>query len=157
MSERCLLQTTRADIARFFRIRRGIEPSSFHLSMYESLWRSYKAALAMKGVRHSEAIRIAIDSPAPRFWISAEKASLQIFRKECGRDFTYAEGTKNRTIIELLYEKYKKLRSQPIHKNETRYNTVCWAVISEAPSYFISYRSARRIIETINYGIHKRL
>lgn len=148
---------TREDIARYYRLRTGNEPSTFYSIMYEALWKAYKNALSQRGVTHSEAIRIAIDSPAPRFWISTEKASLQIFRKECGKEFTYCEGTKNRRIMDIVYDKYLKLRQQPMHRDETRYHTVCWAVISQAPSFFISYRRARLIIETINHGIRHRL
>lgn len=143
---------SREEVGEYYTIRFGKEPSDYFKARYEALYKAYKEALRRKGVSHEEAIKIAINSPSPRFWISIAKAYKQIRRKERGEDFSYAQGSLKRKVIEKVYEKYLYYRKLPTHRNKPIFTTVCWAVHSQAPSFYISYVRALKIITAINHG-----
>ena len=118
-------------------------------SRYECLWKAYKEALRKPGVKsHEDAIRVAINSPSPRFWVSTKEAARQIARLEKGLKTTYHPNSCKQEIIKEVYKRYKRLKDGFL-KGSSIYMITSFAVMSEAPKMYVSYNRARIIIGSI--------
>lgn len=124
--------------------------SDYFIARYESLYRAYKEAFKREEVRtHNDAILIAINSPSPRFWISTFQAYRQILRIKSGRPPAYPPNSKKRKIIEQVYERYKQLENLSSFRGTSTFFIVSFAVMSRAPSFYMSFDRARKIISAI--------
>lgn len=118
-------------------------------SRQECLWKAYKEALKRPEIRsHEDAVRAAMNSPSPRFWISTKEAARQIARLERGQNTTYRINSCKQEIIKEVYKRYLRLK-RGFLKGSSIYMITSFAVMSEAPKMYISYNRARIIISSI--------
>lgn len=102
-------------------------------------------------INHEDAIRKAVSSPAPRFWISPEEAARQISRIEKGKPVEVRKGTNKYYALMELYPIYKRLREKKFRKESLPF-VAAFACLEPASRFFISYGRARRIIDKITKG-----
>lgn len=118
------------------------------------LMKAYKKAYANPQVEsHKAAVREAVASPAPRHWLSPQEAARQISLIEKGLPPEYQKGTMRYEALISLYEQYKRLRRRRFPTESIAFVTA-FACLEPAKRFFISERSARRIIEKIKSGVY---
>lgn len=117
-----------------------------------ALLKAYRKALSRKDIHsHNEAIIAAISSPADRFWVSVFQAYRYILLYKKG--VLPSSASKRKLVIDLCRE-YEKLASKPMFKGYSTFFIVQFAVGMPAPEFYMSYRTARRIIERMRHGKH---
>ena len=123
------------------------ETSDYFRLKYDALYDAYKKALARSDVRsHEEAIFNAINSPTTRYWISIGGASRNIARILKGKPVLYKEGSVKHELLMRVYQEYLRLSKSPLFRGSSIYFITSFAVMKPADKFYISYRSARRII-----------
>lgn len=115
-----------------------------------AFYRAYRKALSRKDVHsHNEALQAAISSPADRFWVSVFQAYRYVLLYKKGQLPT---SETKRKLVEDLYKEYEKLARRPTFAGCSTFFIVQFAVGMPAPEYYMSFRTARRIIERMRHG-----
>lgn len=122
------------------------------LKRYKALWEAYQKALRNPEVKnHYDAIRIAIESPSPRYWISPAEASRQISRLRKGLPVVkYKENSKKLQVLMAVYERFKELEKLRAYRGASTEFITTFAVLSPAPCFYMSFPRARKIIDRIH-------
>lgn len=128
-----------------------VQYSDYMLAKYRELWLAFRRALP-HAKSYNDAIRLAINSPSSRFWISPESARKEINARNNGRKSIYKMGGNKRKVFNIIYERYKKLRESRYFQKGSIYFVLSFALEGEAPCLYISYERARKIIRWIKNG-----
>lgn len=127
-------------------------PSVYYDERSTAFYKAYKKALSSKDVHsHNEALLVAISSPADRFWVSVFQAYRYILLYKKG---VLPSSESKRKLVSDLYAEYEKLAKRSMFSGCSTFFIVQFAVGMPAPEYYMSYRTARRIIERIRHGKH---
>ena len=114
----------------------------------KAIWAEYCNAMADRNVKnHREAIERAANAQACRYWITVAEAKRQIARIMNDKMPTYGINGHKWRMIWDLYSKVCSLKEHGGMKNKPIEYIIIRAVLSDAPSNYISYRRARYIIE----------
>lgn len=115
------------------------------LNAYNAAWQDPTV------INQEDALRLAINSAAPRFWISPEEAARQISRMEKGLEPRVRKNSNKYHALMELYPIYKRLKEKRFRHESTTF--VCaFACLEQASRFYISLHRARRIITKINNG-----
>lgn len=119
--------------------------SVYYEEKYGAFLKAYREALSRKEIHsHSEALVSAMKAPADRYWVSVFQAYRYILLYRKG--ILPRSDTKRRLVLDL-YAEYERLALRPTFKDCSTFFIVQFAVGMPAPEFYLSYRTARRIIE----------
>ena len=112
----------------------------------EALYQAYVTALRQPDVKsHQQAIEVAINSPTSQFWIEPYRAYLEIlWRNRDSRP--YKIGKHRKALVDDLYREYLALKDTLLFKGSSIYFISQFAVGRPARGFYLSMRSAVRII-----------
>lgn len=121
------------------------------LNRYKALWEAYQKALRTPGVKsHDDAIRLAVSSPSPRYWISPAEAARQINRLKKGLPIIkYKPGSKKLQVLMAVWHRYQELEKLRAYRGASTEFITTFAVLTPAPCFYMSFPRARKIINRI--------
>ena len=112
----------------------------------EALFIAYKNALRQPDCKsHQQAIDMAINSPTSQFWISPFQAYREILWKKKGVRPNHIRPLR-KDLVNALYQRYELLCSKPTFRGCSTFFVAQFAMYESAPKFFLSTRSAIRII-----------
>lgn len=112
----------------------------------EALYQAYVTALRQPDVKsHQQAIEVAINSPTSQFWISPIQAYREILWKKNGVRPNHIRHLRHDLVVEL-YDRYNDLSQKPAFRGCSTFFITQFSIQSGASKFFISMRSAVRII-----------
>lgn len=115
----------------------------------KELYEAYRKAMRDRSVKsHQEAIEMAINSKASRFYISTFQAYRGILRIRRGEKKEGTRPVRDRMINDI-YERVKELSGRREFKGCSIFFITSFAVFQEAPSFYISYSRALSIISKL--------
>lgn len=118
----------------------------------EALYAAYKEALASsKAVDHNEAVRIALQSPQPRMWVSfygVYRALLRIVRNS--REAPKGESRKH--LLAEVERKYNELIKRRAFKDASLFFIASFIIAEPSTGFYLSEARAKRII----WGVRKK-
>lgn len=107
--------------------------------------KAYRNALSRKDIHsHNEALEAAMKSPADRYWVSVFQAYRYILLYRKG---VLPRSQSKRRLVSDLHVEYERLAAKPTFKGCSTFFIVQFAVGMPAPEFYLSRRTARRIIE----------
>lgn len=107
--------------------------------------KAYRNALSRKDIRsHNEALVAAMKSPADRYWVSVFQAYRYILLYRKGM---LPRSESKRRLVCDLYREFERLSAKPTFRGCSTFFIVQFAVGMPAPEFYLSHRTARRIIE----------
>lgn len=111
-----------------------------------ALFDSYRTALSGRTfVNQREAVDYVRTAPAPRFYISAQAASVYVNMITVGRPLPRLNPSSKRRIKEI-YRRYSELRSSEKYAGFSTFG-ICQIIVEQpAPEYYIGYELASKII-----------
>lgn len=104
-------------------------------------------------IRMPEICRKVADSPASRFWVSEERATVVISAIIAGRPLSRMRCNK-REMFEEIYRRFITLREQ--YPYRTVPELVAEVVNSPAPKFYLTPRSVAQMIYRIRNGWYER-
>lgn len=111
----------------------------------ECLLRNFREVISRQSkISVSKALQEAIDSPAPRFWVSEARATRIITQMFKGIDLTEGMNPLKRKMFQEIYRRVKLMKEQGDRRPVG--DMVFDIVNSEAPSSYMSVDRASRII-----------
>lgn len=112
----------------------------------EALYQAYVNALRQPDVKsHQQAIEVAINSPTSQFWISPIQAYREILWKKKGVRPNHIRPLRH-DLVDELYERYESLSHRPTFQGCSTYFISQFSAQSRASKFYLSMRSAVRII-----------
>lgn len=112
----------------------------------EALYQAYVTALRQPDVRsHQQAIEVAINSPTSQFWVSPIQAYREILWKKKGVRPNHIRPLRH-DLVDELYDRYNELSQKPTFRGCSTFFITQFSLQSRASKFFISMRSAVRII-----------
>lgn len=116
----------------------------------DDIMRVYREKLASATVIVMPVIfQLVADSPAARFWVSEERASIVISAMESGRSLPTMRPNK-REMFDEIYRRYTLLRQQ--HPTKTTYELVSTVVNQPAPKFYLTPRTVGEFVYRIKNG-----
>ena len=111
----------------------------------ELLLRNFRESIARQSViSAARAFKEAVDSPAPRFWVSEVRATRIISLMLKGDDVLAGMHTKKREMFMEIYQRVQKIRT--VHPEMPLGDIVFEVVNNPAPSSYLTIASAHKII-----------
>lgn len=124
-------------------------PSVYYDERSVAFFKAYKKALSRKDIHsHNEALLAAISSPADRFWVSVFQAYRYVLLYKKG---VMPSSASKRKLVSDLYIEYERLAGRSMFSGCSTFFIVQFAVGMPAPEFYMSYRTARRIIERMRH------
>ncbi len=114
------------------------------------LYATYLKFMNEINVTHSEAVALAVKSPASRYWISPDYLYREIRRRENATENSGIR--KKRTlckteVYDQLYSDYLTIRMKPTYRKLSM-QAICDLLVNRpAPSFFISPKRADELIK----------
>ena len=93
------------------------------------------------------------ESPASRFWVSAERAAVVISSMEAGRAVLPMRELK-REMFREIFRRYKQMRL--LHPEESLLDLVAVIVNQPAPKFYFTPRTVREFVRRIRCGYYDR-
>ena len=94
------------------------------------------------------------NSPASRFWVSEERAAVEISRMLAGKPFSRMRSNK-REMFDEIFRRFLKLRK--IHPDLSPLELASIIVHQPAPKFYLTPRTVGEIIYRIKKGWYRRL
>lgn len=122
-----------------------LSESEYYRERDEAFYRAYREALSRRDVRtHEDALRAALHSHTSQHWIPPFQAYRRILSCRKG---VYPKSERKRRLAESLYREYLQVCQVWYFKDCSTYFKAQFAVGRPADGFYISMRTARRIIE----------
>ena len=141
----------------FYKVNKDVFRMSALCDIHErnaELYQAYKMAMSERGMTHSRAVEIAIQSPSSRYWVSPLYVYREIRTRLRGYARRYDPVMRRKKprackadMYNELWEIYKRLREKTYFKGCSTYFLVSFVVNQRAPHYYLSYREGLVIIE----------
>lgn len=119
--------------------------SEFTRERNQVLLENFRSAIARQSrIAVIKAFGSAVAAPAPRFWVSEQRAAAVIGKMLAGEDVTKGMYEEKRKMYEEIFERFMEVKEQ--HPLRTIYDIVSEIVNQPAPSSYMSAYRARNII-----------
>ncbi len=116
----------------------------------DDIMRAYRVQLAKANyIVMPEIFRLVAESPASRFWVSEERAAVEVSRMLVGKPFSRMRANK-REMFEEIYRRYLLLREK--HPDKSVYELVSKVVRQPAPKFYLTPRTVGEFIYRIRNG-----
>lgn len=116
----------------------------------DDIMRAYRVQLAKANyIVMPEIFRLVAESPASRFWVSEERAAVEVSRMLVGKPFSRMRANK-REMFEEIYQRYLLLREK--HPDKSVYELVSKVVRQPAPKFYLTPRTVGEFIYRIRNG-----
>lgn len=119
--------------------------SEFNAHRNTVLLENFRSAIANQSrIETVKAFQTAADMPAPRFWVSEQRAAVVISKMLAGEPLPEGTFEKKREMYEELCARVKEMRA--LEPDRTISSLVMEAVNSPAPSSYMSWQRAQALI-----------
>lgn len=116
----------------------------------DDIMRAYQVQLAKANyIVMPEIFRLVAESPASRFWVSEERAAVEVSRMLVGKPFSRMRANK-REMFEEIYRRFLLLREK--HPDKSVYELVSKVVRQPAPKFYLTPRTVGEFIYRIRNG-----
>lgn len=116
----------------------------------DDLMRAYREQLALANyIIIPEIFEKVAESPARRFWVSEERASVEVARMLVGKPFSRMRQNK-REMFEEIFRRYIALRD--LHPDKSLFVLVSDIVRQPAPKFYLTPRTVGEFIYRIKNG-----
>jgi hypothetical protein len=120
----------------------------------EDIMRAYRSQLARTGyILMPEIFRLVAESPAKRFWVSEERAAVEVARMLAGKPFLRMRPNK-REMFEEIFRRYLMLRDE--YPDKSLFELVSMVVNQPAPKFYLTPRTVGEFIYRIRNGWYDR-
>lgn len=120
----------------------------------DDLMRAYHEQLAQADyIIMPEIFKKVAESPASRFWVSEERAAVEVSRMLAGKQFTRIRPNR-REMLEEIFRRYIALRD--LHPEKSLFELVSVIVHQPAPKFYFTPRSVEEFIHRIKNGWYDR-
>lgn len=124
--------------------------SEYYRERDAAFYQAYKDALKRHDVHsHDEALHAAIHTPTSQHWIPPFQAYRRVLSCRKG---VYPKSERKRRLTESLYREYQKVSSVWYFRDCSTYFKTQFAVGRPAAEFYISMRTARRIVERARHA-----
>lgn len=118
------------------------------------IMRAYRQQLALaRVIVMPDIFRQVAESPASRFWVSEERAAVEISRMLAGKTFSRMRDNKREMFLEI-YRRFLLLREQFPHK--PLFELVSTVVNQPAPKFYLTARTVGEFVYRIKNGWYDR-
>lgn len=123
------------------------------------LYKAYIRVCRTRNVSHNEAIRIAVNSPCSRYWISPDYVYREILAKinPNSSHIRCKPRVGKKSIYDQMFEEYKRLSKTPMFRGCSIFFISSFLVNRPAPNFCISYSRAKKIIERLRKQHSKKI
>lgn len=122
----------------------------------ELLLRNFRESIARQSrISAAKAFHEAVESPAPRFWVSEIRAARVVSLLYKGEDVLSGMHPKKQEMYMEIFRRVKEMRKQFPHMSLG--DIVFEVVNSEAPSFYLTVSSAQKIIYRRKHSCHSPL
>ncbi len=116
----------------------------------DDLMRAYREQLALANyIIMPEIFEKVAESPARRFWVSEERAAVEVARMLVGKPFSRMRQNK-REMFEEIFRRYLALRD--LHPDKSLFELVSRVVHQPAPKFYLTPRTVGEFIYRIKNG-----
>lgn len=116
----------------------------------DDLMRAYREQLALANyIIMPEIFEKVAESPAKRFWVSEERAAVEVSRMLVGKPFSRMRQNK-REMFEEIFRRYIALRD--LHPDKSLFVLVSDIVRQPAPKFYLTPRTVGEFIYCIKNG-----
>lgn len=116
----------------------------------DDLMRAYREQLALANyIIMPEIFKKVAESPAKRFWVSEERAAVEISRMLAGKPFSRMR-TNKREMFQEIFRRYLALRD--FYPDKSVLELVSVIVYQPAPKFYLTPRTVGEFIYRINNG-----
>ncbi len=120
----------------------------------EDLMRAYREQLALAShIVMPEIFEKVAESPARRFWVSEERAAVEVSRMLAGKPLTRMRQNK-REMFEEIFRRFINLRAD--HPDKSVFELVSIIVHQPAPKFYFTARTVGEFIYRIKNGWYDR-
>lgn len=120
----------------------------------DDIMRAYRVQLAKANyIVMPEIFRLVAESPASRFWVSEERAAVEVSRMLVGKPFSRMRANK-REMFEEIYHRFLLLREK--HPDKSVYELVSKVVRQPAPKFYLTPRTVGEFIYRIRNGWYEK-
>lgn len=120
----------------------------------DDLMHAYRRQLTLAGcIIMPEIFEKVAQSPARRFWVSEERAAVEVARMLAGRPFSRMRPNK-REMFEEIFRRYLALRN--LHPGKSLFELVSKVVHQPAPKFYLTPRTVGEFIYRIKNGWYDR-
>lgn len=121
----------------------------------EDIMRAYREQLALADyIVMPEIFRKVAESPAKRFWVSEERAAVEVSRMLVGKPFSRMRANK-REMFKEIFRRYIALRD--LHPRKSLPELVSIIVNQPAPRFYLTPRTVGEFVYRINNGWYDKL
>ena len=121
----------------------------------EDIMRAYREQLALADyIVMPEIFRKVAESPAKRFWVSEERAAVEVSRMLVGKSFSRMRANK-REMFKEIFRRYIALRD--LHPRKSLPELVSIIVNQPAPRFYLTPRTVGEFVYRINNGWYDKL
>lgn len=118
------------------------------------IMRAYREQIARAAhIRLPDILRRVADSPASRFWVSEERAAVEVSRMLAGKPFSRMRPNK-REMFEEIFRRFIALREQ--FPGKSVYELTSIVVNQPAPKFYLTPRTVGEFIYRIKNGWYDR-
>lgn len=120
----------------------------------EDIMRAYRVQLVKaRFIVMPEIFRLVAESPAKRFWVSEERAAVEVSRMLAGKPFSRMRKNK-REMFEEIYRRFLLLREE--HPDKSVFELVSKVVNQPAPKFYLTPRTVGEFIYRIRNGWYEQ-
>lgn len=120
----------------------------------EDIMRAFRVHLVKaKSIVMPEIFRLVAESPAKRFWVSEERAAVEVSRMLAGKPFSRMRRNK-REMFEEIFRRFLLLRE--VHPEKSVFELVAEVVNQPAPKFYLTPRTVGEFIYRIRNGWYDR-
>lgn len=120
----------------------------------QDILRAYREQLAKASyIVMPEIFQRVADSPASRFWVSEERAAVEVSRMLAGKPFSRMRKNK-REMFEEIFRRFLALREQ--YPGKSVYELTSIVVNQPAPKFYLTARTVGEFIYRIKNGWYDR-
>ena len=122
------------------------------------LLKAYKKVIkSVSQIRLKEIGVMVVNSPAPRFWVSEERATTVISSMLKGKDVLSSMRQSKREMFQEIYRRVIELRKLKKYRSQTLSSVVFTVVNSPAPKFYMKASSAIEILFKVRNGYYERI
>ena len=121
----------------------------------DDIMRAYREQLALANyIIMPEIFKKVAESPARRFWVSEERAAVEVSRMLVGKPFSRMR-TNKREMFEEIFRRYLALRD--LHPDKSLFELVSIVVHQPAPKFYLTPRTVGEFVYRIKNGWYDKL
>lgn len=116
----------------------------------DDIMRAYREQLALANyIIMPEIFKKVAESPAKRFWVSEERAAVEVSRMLVGKPFSRMR-TNKREMFKEIFRRYIALRD--LHPDKSLFELVSIVVNQPAPKFYLTPRTVGEFVYRIKNG-----